>query len=140
HAHHPRRVPAQGRRQGLLEAALHDHGPAADREDRTLAARRRRAARATPGAARGGRPATGRKSERLSGRKRRGGSGRGGRGGLVTRSEPPMSATGSKTSNPRAWMSPALLGAAVAFLGGALLVSWYLRSLHSITPGAHFVP
>jgi PAS domain S-box-containing protein len=37
-------------------------------------------------------------------------------------------------------MSPTLLGAAVAFLGGALLVSWLASSLKIITPDARFVP
>src|SRR5262245_7845551 len=51
-----------------------------------------------------------------------------------------MSQTAAKPQNPRAWMSPTLLGAAVAFLGGALLVSWYTSSLQVITPGESFVP
>ena len=51
-----------------------------------------------------------------------------------------MSETAAKPQNPRAWMSPTLLGAAVAFLGGALLVSWYTKSLQVITPNASFVP
>lgn len=51
-----------------------------------------------------------------------------------------MNQTSKKPPSPRAWMSPTLLGAAVAFLGGAFLLSWYLQSLRVITPDQRFVP
>jgi PAS domain S-box-containing protein len=44
------------------------------------------------------------------------------------------------TGGMRGYVTPTLLGAAVAFLGGAVLVSWYVASIRSITPGERFEP
>ena len=41
---------------------------------------------------------------------------------------------------PRSYTTPTLLGAAVAFLGGAFLVTWYVSSLRVLSPGDSFVP
>jgi PAS domain S-box-containing protein len=40
----------------------------------------------------------------------------------------------------RGFTTPTMLGAAVAFLGGAFLVSWYIASLRTMSPGDTFVP
>lgn len=40
----------------------------------------------------------------------------------------------------RGYATPTLLGAAVAFLGGAFLVSWYVASIRSLTPDGRFEP
>ncbi len=44
------------------------------------------------------------------------------------------------TGGMRGYVTPTLLGAAVAFLGGAFLVSWYVSSLRSLTPSGRFEP
>jgi|GEM_PF-2111734 len=51
-----------------------------------------------------------------------------------------MDVSEKNTAGMRGYATPTLLGAAVAFLGGAFLVCWYINSLRLLTPDDKFVP
>ncbi len=51
-----------------------------------------------------------------------------------------MESSGHQATGLRGYVTPTLLGAAVAFLGGAFLVWWYINSLRLLTPDDRFVP